>query len=43
MGRAFCTGLANHATVVGKGQTFYAAGIDEVRANAAIRWAPVSK
>ncbi|KYK43354.1 ABC transporter ATP-binding protein [Bradyrhizobium liaoningense] len=33
----FCLGLASHATVIDKGQIVYAAGIDELRANEAIR------
>jgi branched-chain amino acid transport system ATP-binding protein len=33
----FCLGLASHATVIDKGQIVYAAGIDELKANEAIR------
>ncbi|MCP3442932.1 ABC transporter ATP-binding protein [Bradyrhizobium sp. CCGUVB14] len=33
----FCLGLASHATVIDKGQIVYAAGIDELKANDAIR------
>ncbi|MCK1361087.1 ABC transporter ATP-binding protein [Bradyrhizobium sp. 199] len=33
----FCMGLASHATVIDKGQIVYAAGIDELKANEAIR------
>ncbi|EJN10381.1 ABC-type branched-chain amino acid transport system, ATPase component [Bradyrhizobium sp. YR681] len=33
----FCLGLASHATIIDKGQIVYAAGIDELKANEAIR------
>jgi len=33
----FCLGLASHATVIDKGQIVYAAEIDELKANDAIR------
>jgi branched-chain amino acid transport system ATP-binding protein len=33
----FCLGLASHATVIDKGQIVFAAGIDELKANDAIR------
>ena len=33
----FCLGLASHATIIDKGQIVYAAGIDELKANDAIR------
>jgi branched-chain amino acid transport system ATP-binding protein len=33
----FCLGLASHATVIDKGQIVYAAAIDELKANDAIR------
>jgi len=33
----FCLGLASHATVIDKGQIVYAAGIEELKANEAIR------
>ncbi|GMO23541.1 ABC transporter ATP-binding protein [Bradyrhizobium sp. TM233] len=33
----FCLGLASHATVIDKGQIVYAAGIEELKANDAIR------
>ncbi|MBR0824034.1 ABC transporter ATP-binding protein [Bradyrhizobium manausense] len=33
----FCLGLASHATVIDKGQIVYAAGIDELKADDAIR------
>jgi branched-chain amino acid transport system ATP-binding protein len=33
----FCLGLASHATVIDKGQIVYASGIDELKANDAIR------
>jgi branched-chain amino acid transport system ATP-binding protein len=33
----FCLGLASHATVIDKGQIVYAAGIDELKSNEAIR------
>ncbi|KGT78687.1 ABC transporter [Bradyrhizobium japonicum] len=33
----FCLGLASHATVIDKGQIVYAAGIDDLKANDAIR------
>lgn len=33
----FCLGLASHATVIDKGQIVYAASIDELKANEAIR------
>ena len=33
----FCLGLASHVTVIDKGQIVYAAGIDELKSNEAIR------
>jgi len=33
----FCLGLASHATIIDKGQIVYAAGVDELKANEAIR------
>jgi len=33
----FCLGLASHAMIIDKGQIVYAAGIDELKANEAIR------
>ncbi|WGD49598.1 ABC transporter ATP-binding protein [Bradyrhizobium sp. CB1650] len=33
----FCLGLASHATVIDKGQIVYAAGIEDLKANEAIR------
>ena len=33
----FCLGLASHATIIDKGQIVYAAGIDELKADEAIR------
>ncbi|MCJ9728667.1 ABC transporter ATP-binding protein [Bradyrhizobium sp. PRIMUS42] len=33
----FCLGLASHATIIDKGQIVYAAGIDELKADDAIR------